>query len=77
MVAEVITMDGAIIMAGAIITVGETSLPGSDYFERSRLRLAAFYLSRAALAAWPHAKVSLDGSPLRYRLRRSQPNQFC
>jgi hypothetical protein len=44
MVAEVITMDGAIIMAGAIITVGETSLPGSDYFEKKPPRSGGFFI---------------------------------
>ena len=41
--AEVTTMDGveAITMDGAIITVGETLLPSSDYSRRSRLSLAA------------------------------------
>jgi hypothetical protein len=41
--AGVITMDGveAITMDRAIITVGETWLPGGDYSGRSRLGLAA------------------------------------
>ena len=52
--AGAITMAGAIV-TGAIITIGETSLPSGDYSGRSRLSPAAFsdIEKGAALASRP------------------------
>jgi len=55
-------MDGAIIVDGAIIIVGETSSPGGDFSEKSRLRLAAF-LRHAVLAV--ATRKSRQGFPQR------------
>ena len=57
-VAEVVTMDGAIII------VGETSPPGGDYSEESRLRLAAFLFEPSCLGCVATRK-SRQGFPRR------------
>jgi hypothetical protein len=56
---------GAIIVDGAIIGIGETSLPScGDYSGKSRQTEAAFSFEPRAFAAWPHAKAA-KGFPRR------------
>jgi hypothetical protein len=73
-VAEVITMDGveAIIMDGAIIIVGETSL--RDHFERSRLRAAfSFVATLRGSLSWHNSRTpDVRLLPLSSLLRRAK-----
>jgi hypothetical protein len=78
-VAEVITTDGAeaIIMDGAIIAIGETSLPSGNHSGRSRLSLVAFSFGPKVLclAAWPRHTAKAAKADLRQQMfdGRSSP----
>ena len=69
-VAEVITTDGAeaIIMDGAIIAIGETSLPSGNHSWKKPQSGGFFIWAQGASGAWPRHTAKATKADLRQRM---------